>query len=126
MTVTHTTTATTAPTPPTIEQACAKAASRLRWEYTVAYRRRHRLPGVYPNNHDADQAACEHLRHHIPIVLAGHLPGIQLVEWEDPHPSVIDSTWRHGQTVIEVFWDYHPDWTIGDPSAITIHHGDQR
>ena len=101
---------------------CEAATERLRWEYNRAYRRRLRLPGVHPNNRDADRDACIHIRHELPIVLARHLPGIQLVCWDDPTPNIIDSLWHHPTGWdIDIHWDYHPDWTIGDPTAITLH-----
>lgn len=115
-------TAAATPSADQVAAGCAAAQRRLRWEYTVAYRRRLRLPGVYPNPTDADHAACETLRHRTPIVLAAHLPGIQLTEWIDPHPAVIDSSWTLPGHDIDIYWDYHPNWTIGDPTALTIWH----
>ncbi len=106
-----------------IVQGCEAASRRLRWEYTVAFRRRHRNHTPSPTlDIEADQLACEHLRTIVPVVLARHLPGVRLVEWIDPHPAVIDSTW-HAPTAwtIDLYWDYRSDWIIGDQTALTVH-----
>lgn len=99
-----------------IANGCDAATRQLRWEYTAAYRRRLRLPGVHPNKLDADQTACQELRHHVPVVLARHLPGINLVEWLDPNPAVIDSIWElPGGWTIDIGWDYHPTGPSATP-----------
>lgn len=108
-----------------IAHACEAITTQLRDAYQSAYQQR-LTTNRRPRNDEwiwPDQTACEDLRLALPDLITTHLPGTELIAWDDPHPRVIDSTWQHPTGYqIDVFWDYHPNWTIGDPTAITVTH----
>lgn len=103
--------------PEHIAAACKTAERQLQRIYRIHYQH-HRSAG--PEH--ADHQACRHLRAVLADTITRHLPSICLVEWMNPHPTVIDSSWAMPGWEIDVYWDYHPNWTIGDPTALTIWH----
>ena len=115
----------TAPSPSGIDDLCAAAARDLRSIYTTTYRPALNYHTNKPNNgcnpiEEADRQACRTLRRCLQSTLNRHLGNVELGFYVDPGYWIIDSTWTTDTHTIDIYWDYHPNWQIGDPTALSV------